>query len=362
MPELHLLSFYDFHLPESQIAQRPVFPRDSSRLLVVHRKTGSWEHRRFCDLPEYLDQDDRVVLNNTRVIKARLLGHRVRMDLKTQKRVQGGGVEFVLLESHGPLQWEGLFRASARSVPGFQFEVPTPSGRPLLGTVIQGASESEHGTVQVSFDRDPLESGAGQLPLPPYIERTTDAEDDTSYQTVYAKTAGSAAAPTAGLHFTPEVLEEIRRKGCAIEEVTLHTGLGTFRPVKTEDIRLHPMHEERFEIDPETAKRVCEWKQAGRRILAVGTTSVRTLESAWTKTESGGLITSGPQRTSLFIRPGHFEFQVVDRVLTNFHLPKSTLFILVCTFAGSELMKAAYEEAVRKGYRFFSYGDAMLIL
>lgn len=354
MNEFELIS-YSYHLPEELIAQEPVSPRDSSRLLVVHRKTGTWEHRKFKDLPEFLNSDDFMVVNNTQVMKARLLGHRI----KDGQR--GGRVEFVLLEQKGPLVWEGLFKASARYVPGLSFEIPTPDGLGLKGRLIHGSAESLTGTVVAEFDRDPLVSGAGEIPLPHYIERHADSSDESQYQTVYAKELGSAAAPTAGLHFTNELVQSLEQKGIQKGELTLHVGLGTFRPIKSSDIRQHQMHEEKFVVPDAVAEKVTAWKAQSKRILAVGTTSVRTLESAW-QNGSPGYLKSGPGRTSLFIRPGAFQFQVVDRLLTNFHLPQSTLLVLVSCFAGRELILAAYQEAVKERYRFFSYGDAMLIL
>ena len=348
------LDAYDYELPQELIAQKPVSPRDSSRLFVVHRKEGRWEHRHFRDLPDYLDSNDLLVANNAQVIKARLLGYRLRDEAK------GGKVEFVLLEELRPRVWEGLIHASAKYVPGLRFEIPTPDGKGLRGTLIQGVSDS--GTVVAEFDRDPIESGAGVLPLPHYIQRdlnTGDVDDGESYQTVYAKKRGSAAAPTAGLHFTDGVLDRLKAKGVLWKEVTLHVGLGTFRPVKTADIRQHPMHEERYEISPEVAQAVTEWKFKKKRVVAVGTTSTRTLESAWNP-DSG--LPSGRGRSSLYLYPGGHPFQVVDRLITNFHFPKTTLLMLVSAFAGRELILDAYREAVREKYRFFSYGDSMLIL
>ncbi len=350
------LDAYDYHLPEQQVAQVPASPRDSSRLMVIDRKKGTWEHRVFRDLPEFLNSSDLIVANNTHVIKARLLGQRVR--LEGGQRILGGRVEFVLLEAKGVRTWEGLMHASAKYVPGLMFQVPSPTGE-ITGTVVQGSSESSSGTVVVEFDRDPVQVGAGQLPLPHYIERSAQQADDQNYQTIYSKVQGSAAAPTAGLHFTEKVLSDLRQKGVEWKEVTLHVGLGTFRPVKTQNIFDHVMHEERFEISEQVGRSVSEWKNLGNRVLAIGTTSVRTLESAWVP-QMG--LRAGPGRTSIFIHPGGHPFQVVDRLLTNFHLPKSTLLMLVSAFAGRELVLAAYREAVREGYRFFSYGDAMLIL
>ena len=263
-----------------------------------------------------------------------------------------------MLEELAPRTWEGLFHASAKYVPGLRFEIPTPDGRGLRGVLVRGVKESPHGTVVAEFDRDPIESGAGEIPLPHYIRRKGAQSDEGSYQTVYAKEAGSAAAPTAGLHFTDRVLARLREKKVDWAEVTLHVGLGTFRPVKVDDVSEHRMHEERFEIADDVAAKVNAAKTAGKRVLAVGTTSVRTLESAW----RDGRIHAGVGRTSLFIRPGAFEFHVVDRMLTNFHLPKSTLLMLVSAFAGRDLVLDAYRDAVAKEYRFFSYGDSMLIL
>jgi S-adenosylmethionine:tRNA ribosyltransferase-isomerase len=355
------LKDYLYDLPEELIAQVPANPRDSSRLLVVHRKTGRLEHRFFTDVVEYLDQDDLLVVNNTKVLRARLLGHRIRPD-----GAQGGKVEFVMLEELAPRVWEGLFHASAKYLPGFEFLVPTPDGKGLRGRLVKGSAESVTGNVVAEFDRDPTESGAGELPLPRYIDRKTSngptSEDENRYQTVYAKELGSAAAPTAGLHFTDSVIEKLRAKHVEWAEVTLHVGVGTFRSVKTPDLASHLMHEEKYQIAPEIAQRITEAKRSGKRIVAVGTTSVRTLESASLATGDPSSIQSGIYRTQLFIRPGHHEFKVIDRLITNFHLPGSTLLMLVSTFAGRELILKAYDVAVRERYRFFSYGDAMLII
>jgi S-adenosylmethionine:tRNA ribosyltransferase-isomerase len=372
-PDLFSVEAYDYVLPERLIAQRPAHPRDSSRLLVIDRARGSWEHRSFTDLPGYFGAEDVLVANNTRVIKARLLGRRLKPPIDgSSEWTSGGSTEFVMLEQLGPRTWEGLFKASARYVAGLRFQVPTPDGKGIVGTLVRGSAESASGTVVAEFDRDPVESDAGELPLPHYIRRdpataaSDGAPDAHDYQTLYAKKAGSAAAPTAGLHFTSHVMEALRSRGASWEEVTLDVGLGTFRPVKTADIRGHVMHGERYEISVETASRLNEAKRSGRRVTAVGTTSVRTLESAWR--EGGGMLKAGSGRTSIFVYPGApgYEktgsFGVVDRLLTNFHLPKSTLLMLVSAFAGRELVLAAYEEAVREEYRFFSYGDAMLVI
>ena len=359
-PDLHLLSSYDFDLPEELIAQQPVEPRDSSRLMVIHRATGRVEHRHFRDLTEYLDAQDLLIANNTKVMHARLLGARLNPD-----GTQGGKIEFLLLEKRGEQEgqpiWEGLFRSTARQVRGLRFVIPSLQGPGLIGTIIRGAAESPLGTVEAIFESDPLKVGTGELPLPPYIQRKPGASDDSRYQTTYADSEreGSAAAPTAGLHFTESLLEKLRLKGTGWETVTLNVGLGTFRPVKTEDVRAHAMHEEVYEVPLRTAQAIQDARKNGRRILAVGTTSVRTLESAWDP-EQG--VRAGRGRSQLFLRPGGAEFHVVDRLITNFHLPKSTLLMLVAQFIGYELMREAYRVAVKEHYRFFSYGDAMLVL
>jgi S-adenosylmethionine:tRNA ribosyltransferase-isomerase len=363
------LETYHYELPEELIAQTPAEPRDSSRLFVLHRAEKRWEHRRFTDLPEYLDSDDVVVVNNTAVIRARLVGQRLREE--QGRWVEGGRVEFVMLEPMphlGQWTWEGLFHASAKYVPGLRFKIPTHDGSELIGELVRGSADSPTGTVVAQFNRDPLQTEAGEVPLPKYIQRSpgggdaaTQSQDAHSYQTVYAREKGSAAAPTAGLHFTDRVIDAIKQKGASWEELTLHVGIGTFRPVKDSNIAAHSMHEERYWVTDETAGQITAAKRAGKRLLAVGTTSVRTLESAWDPRER--LLRSGSGRTALFLRPGTGPgFQVVDRMLTNFHLPQSTLIMLVCAFAGTEFTLAAYREAVKERYRFFSYGDAMLIL
>ena len=362
---------YDFALPNELIAQKPAEPRDSSRLLVLDRRNQTISHAQFLDLPKYLDENDVLVANNTEVIRARLLGQRIateaatyvanKVSSETPKETLGGKIEFLLLEQLGPLEWEGAFHASAKHRPGVKFLIPTPDGKGLRGELIRGASESPSGTVVAKFDRDPMESGAGEIPLPHYIDRESASKDSIDYQTLYAKTRGSAAAPTAGLHFTDRVLSELKSRGISWQEITLHVGLGTFRPVKTSDLRQHVMHEEQFFIPDQVATDLTRAKAARKRLLAVGTTSVRTLESSWDAELQH--FRPGAARTSIFIYPGGPQrFQVVDRLLTNFHLPKSTLLMLVSAFAGRALVLAAYQEAVREKYRFFSYGDAMLIL
>ena len=349
---------YDYVLPPELIAQNAVEPRDHSRLLVLDRKSGKISHHHFHDLPQFLDSNDLLVANNTRVMKARLLGKRV---LEGNQSGGGGKIEFLLLEEVAPLVWDGMFHAAAKHRPGVRFEIPTPSGEPLRGELIRGASDSPSGTVAARFDRDPIAAGAGEIPLPPYLERAHQptAFDEARYQTIYSKEIGSAAAPTAGLHFTDSVRDALRAKGVGWQELTLHVGLGTFRPVKAGELSDHVMHEERYEITESAAREITEAKQGARRVVAVGTTVVRTLESAW----QNGALHAGPGRTAVFIYPGGpKQIQVVDRLITNFHLPRSTLLMLVSAFAGKDLVLRAYEEAVREKYRFYSYGDAMLVL
>jgi S-adenosylmethionine:tRNA ribosyltransferase-isomerase len=353
------LSDYDFDLPEELIAQAPVSPRDQSRLLVIDRRSQKISHHRFTDLPSFLNPGDLCVANNTQVLKARLLGTRV-LDNSNQG---GGKIEMLLLEKKEPLIWEGIFKSTGKQVPGFRFEIPSPQG-PIFGEIIRGSQDSASGTITAKFNRDPVEVGAGELPLPPYISRK-DANPQTlqsdlqNYQTVYAKNLGSAAAPTAGLHFTPAVLNQLKNKGILWDEVTLHVGLGTFRPVKTEDIRSHVMHEERYFVSESVQEQVSKCHERGNRVIAIGTTSVRTLESAADESKN---LRVGEGRTQIFIYPGGREFRVVDALITNFHLPQSTLLMLVSAFAGRDLILRAYREAVLEKYRFFSYGDAMLIL
>ncbi len=285
-----------------------------------------------------------MVANNSKVIPARFVGRRV-----LEGGAEGGRFECVLLEPLSPLEWETLCGSSVRQRAGIRFRVGRLEGE-LLG------EPSSAGTVRVRFSEDPVRSGLGEIPIPSYIGRDVGKSDAESYQTVYAREEGSAAAPTAGLHFTPRVLDALRARGAVWSELTLHVGVGTFRPVKTSDIRAHVMHEERFFV-PET---VVSAVSSAKRVCAVGTTTVRTLESA---VDASGLVQAGASRTQIYFYPGcGREFRVVDRMLTNFHLPESTLLMMISAFAGRELVMRAYEEAVRKRYRFYSYGDAMLIL
>lgn len=337
------LSDFMYDLPEERIAQTPVEPRDHSRLMVLHRDTDQIEHRHFYDVIDYLNPGDVLVINETRVIPARLFG----------ERAGGGACEVLLLRQLGPKRWETLVKPGKKLKPGAEI---TFGGGRLRARI---AETTDVGGRIVDFDCDGTFEAAldelGEMPLPPYIHERL--EDKERYQTVYAKQEGSAAAPTAGLHFTPELLDRIREKGVDVVPVLLHVGLGTFRPVKTENVEEHEMHSEYFEVTAEAAARINAARERGGRVVAVGTTSVRTLESA---AENGVLL---PKRgeTSIFIKPG-YRFQMVDALITNFHLPGSTLVMLVSALYDREKILAAYEEAVRDGYRFFSFGDAMLIL
>lgn len=333
--------YYD--LPEELIAQTPLARRDGSRLLVLDKSTGALEHRHFYDLPDFLREGDCLVLNNSRVLPARLLGC----------RRSGGSVELVLLRDLGEGRWECLSRPGRKTKPGTELIF---GNRELTATVL-AVAEGGNRIVQFHYEGIFLEvlERLGKMPLPPYIrEELADAE---RYQTVYSKELGSAAAPTAGLHFTEELLEKIRQRGVKVCYVTLHVGLGTFRPVKEEEIEDHPMHAEFCIVPEETARAVTETKKAGGRIVAVGTTSCRTLESF--SLEDGTLpATSG--WTDIFIYPG-YRFKCIDALVTNFHLPESTLIMLVSALAGREHILNSYKTAVEEKYRFFSFGDAMFI-
>ncbi len=349
------ISDFDYTLPPERIAQSPVGPRDSSRLLATHRDTGAFEHRIFRQITDYLRPGDLLVANQSRVLPARLRG---------VKAEAGGQVEVLLLSARGdvgPNCWEALVKPGRRVHAGQRLSFgegalladvleTTPSG----GRVIR--LTAREGTVAEAVER------IGVTPLPPYIhEPLADAE---RYQTVYARDPGSAAAPTAGLHFTTELLAQVETMGVGVAYVTLHIGLDTFRPVEKDDLSEHVMHSEEIELTEATAARINATRAAGGRIIAVGTTSVRTLEAvAQLAAEAGaeGVVTPYRGRTRLFITPG-YQFRAVDAMITNFHLPRSTLLALVSAFAGRELIARAYEEAIAQGYRFYSFGDAMLLL
>lgn len=334
--------YYD--LPQELIAQTPIEPRDASRLMVLNKETGAIEHRIFRDLTEYLTDKDCLILNNTRVIPARIYG---------TKMETGAYVEFLLLTQKENDVWECLCKPGKRAKIGTKFDFG--DGK-LQGEVID-VQEDGNRIVRFTCDGNifAVLDEIGQMPLPPYIKEKL--ENKERYQTVYSKELGSAAAPTAGLHFTPEMLEKIKAMGVKIGYVTLHVGLGTFRPVKVDDVTKHKMHTEHYHMPPETAELINETKKNGGRVIAVGTTSCRTIESVAAK---NGCICEDDDNTSIFIYPG-FEFKCMDALITNFHLPESTLIMLVSAFAGFDNIMNAYNTAVKEKYRFFSFGDAMFI-
>ncbi len=323
-------SDFDYILPKELIAQEPMRPRDHSRLMKIDRKNGDIQHYRFFEIESFLEDGDLLVVNNSKVFRARL--------------ETSDGREIFLLRPDGN-HWLALARPGKTFQPG-----DTLSLKEGTGTVIE---KEKDGTIRVDFDMPPnqvidLANRIGEIPIPPYVKDVPSDERD--YQTTYAKETGSVAAPTAGFHFTPELIDHLKAKGVRFAEVTLHVGLGTFRPMKTESLDEHVMHEEWIHVPEDTQRAIQETKKRGGRVIAVGTTTVRALES---KTCDG--------LTNLFITPG-FEFGVIDGLITNFHLPKSTLLVLVSSFAGTELIKAAYREAIENKYRFYSFGDAMLIV
>lgn len=342
------LSDFDYQLPPELIAQHPAEPRDSSRLMVIRRDTAEIEHRRFHEIIEFLKPQDLLVLNNTKVVPARLLG---------RKRGSPGEAEiFLLRQTEGDL-WSCLVRPGRRLRPGSVVEFEE-------GLAAEIREYQEKGRRLVEFTRDgkplsredliPILEKVGHVPLPPYISRPDGEKDRDRYQTVYARQAGAVAAPTAGLHFTPHLLESIKRRKTEIREIMLHVGWGTFKPVETEDIRRHRMDEEYYRIDQDTAGELSSARSSGKRIVAVGTTTVRALESFF---KTG----KNEDWTDIFIYPP-YRFGLTDGLVTNFHLPRSTLLMLVSAFAGIDIIKRAYIEAIRERYRFYSYGDAMLII
>jgi S-adenosylmethionine:tRNA ribosyltransferase-isomerase len=349
-----LISDFDFQLPEELIAQRPLAERDSSRMLVVDRTRQSWRDAQFSDLSSELAAGDLLVVNNARVFPARLNGRR---------EPSGGHVELLLIEEREPLVWDALARPARRLARGQLLSFG--DGR-LRAEV---SDEKEDGRRTVRFACEPedffaLVEELGRMPLPPYIKRERLEEDDASggedrerYQTVYAASRGAIAAPTAGLHFTPRVFESLRARGVSAAEITLHVGYGTFAPVRVEDLSGHAVEPERFEIDDEAARAINEARDRGRRVVAVGTTSVRALESA---ADDNGRVRACAGLARLTVTPG-YEFKTVGALVTNFHLPRSSLLVLVAAFAGRELTLAAYRHAVAARYRFYSYGDCMLI-
>ena len=335
--------FYD--LPEELIAQDPLEDRTASRLLVLNRETGAIEHKIFSDVIDYLNEGDCLVINNTRVIPARLIG---------EKEGTGGKVEVLLLKRRANDVWETLVKPGKKLRPGAR--VTFGDGR-LKAEILEIAEEGNR-LVRFYYEGifEEILDSLGEMPLPPYI--THKLEDKEMYQTVYAKYDGSAAAPTAGLHFTKELLSKIEEKGIKIASITLHVGLGTFRPVKVDDVNNHHMHTEWYEVNAEAADIINETKRNGGRVICVGTTSCRTIESV---ADENGYMKAKTGETDIFIYPG-YKFKVMDGLITNFHLPESTLVMLVSAFAGKENVLAAYETAVKERYRFFSFGDAMLII
>lgn len=336
--------FY-YELPEELIAQTPVEPRNSSRLMKIDRKTGDIVHSRFYNLCDYLKKGDLLVLNDSRVLPARLYG---------EKKSTGSFIEFLLLEQKGDKLWEIICRPGKKAKVGTEFSF----GNGILTAKVIEVKDDGNRIVKFSCEGNfyAVLDEIGQMPLPPYI--TEKLEDKERYQTVYSKELGSAAAPTAGLHFTKEMLDEIKEMGVDIAYVTLHVGLGTFRPVKEDDILNHKMHSEHYHLSEKTAEKINRTKASGGRVIAVGTTSCRTLESMELE---NGLVKSGDGYTDIFIYPG-YKFKLLDGLITNFHLPESTLIMLVSAFLGYENTMNAYKIAVEEKYRFFSFGDAMCIL
>jgi S-adenosylmethionine:tRNA ribosyltransferase-isomerase len=337
-------SDFSYDLPEELIAQDPLEDRSSSRLLLLNKHTGQYEHKVFHDIIDYLHPGDCLVLNDTKVIPARLIGER---------EETGGKVEVLLLKRKSDNVWETLVKPGKKARPGMRLTF----GNGILNARVLDVVEEGNRLIQFEYDGiwEEILDRLGQMPLPPYI--THRLEDKDRYQTVYARYEGSAAAPTAGLHFTKELLQQIQEKGIQIVRVTLHVGLGTFRPVKVEDVTKHHMHTEYYRVSEEAAQQINRTKQAGGRIICVGTTSCRTIESA---ADEQGNVHAAEGDTGIFIYPG-YKFKVLDCLITNFHLPESTLLMLVSALAGKDHIIAAYEEAVRQQYRFFSFGDAMFI-
>lgn len=348
---------FSFDLPEDLVAQYPTGRRGDSRLLVLDRSTGTMTHSHVLELPSFIKPGSLLVFNDSRVRKARIYGES--MDT-------GASIEFLLLERHGNGVWETLCSRAGRQRPGRQYRFPENVKGTLVSSplhdgcnpdVLQKADRDSSRFIRFDPDIDEafLERN-GHIPLPPYIKRGDELSDSERYQTVYARTVGSSASPTAGLHFTPGLMDSLSQAGIGVAWVTLHVGLGTFLPVRTDTIEDHKMHEERYTIPEETVHAVAAAKSEGRPVVAIGTTSLRTLESAWT----GNCLHAGPGSTRIFIYPG-YSFKVVDHLFTNFHTPRSTLLMLVSAFAGRDRILDAYAQAIEQKYRFFSYGDAMFI-
>lgn len=339
------LQEFDYYLPEELIAQHPLERRDMSRLMVLDRESGEIDHKLFKDIKDYFEEGDCLVLNNTRVIPARLLG---------QKEGSGGKIEFVLLKRIAGDTWEVILRPGKKAKPGARFVFGSGGLKAEILEVLEEGNRLVRFIYEGVFEE--ILDKVGIMPLPPYI--TEKLEDPERYQTVYAKYNGSAAAPTAGLHFTRELLETLRNKGVKIAYVMLHVGLGTFRPVKVDDITQHKMHSEYYSIGQEACDMINSAKKAGKKVVAVGTTSCRVLETVGGN--NNGEMKACDGWTDIFIYPG-YRFKIVDRLITNFHLPESTLIMLVSSLAGRENVLGAYAAAVKERYRFFSFGDAMFI-
>lgn len=335
------LEEFNYELPKELIAQTPAEPRDSCRLMLLDKKTGAYEHHVFRDILDEIIPGDVFVFNNTKVIPARLWG----------RRSTGGRVEMLLLTPKGDDEWEVLVNPGKKALPG---ECITFSDQVSCQVLEKTEFGGRRVRFQYSGDWDVLLDQIGEMPTPPYIHERL--KDKDQYQTVYARYKGSAAAPTAGLHFTPALLEEMKQRGARLLFITLHVGIGTFRPVAEENIEDHEMHREWYTVPEDVAEEINRARAEGRRVIAVGTTSVRTLESAG----QSGSVTAGSHWTQLYIYPG-YQWHIVDAIVTNFHLPESTLIMMMASFAGREHILAAYEEAVRQKYRFFSFGDAMFI-
>jgi S-adenosylmethionine:tRNA ribosyltransferase-isomerase len=370
------LSDFDYKLPPELIAQRPLDERDSSRMLVVDRERQNWEDSHFRNLPERLRGDELIVVNNARVIPARLLGRRVGVraekpgrNSRVRREFLSAEIEVLLTRQVAPDEWEALVRPGKKMQLGERVEF----GEGALSAEVVGRGDYGLRRLRLTGQGDLHEiiERLGHIPLPPYIARSDEPADRERYQTIFAERPGAVAAPTAGLHFSPAVLDEIRKRGVEITAITLDVGLGTFQPIHAEDIEQHQMHSEAYEISEQAANAICSARRDSRPIVAVGTTVVRTLEDAAAKSaakrgvnergkDSKSLVEPGRTEADIFIRPGH-RFRVVDQLLTNFHLPQSTLLVLVSAFAGRELVLRSYRHAVEAGYRFYSYGDCMWI-
>ena len=337
---MYRLSDFDYHLPKELIAKYPVEPRDSCRLMVLDRKDGSIQHRIFRDIVDYLEEGDTLVLNDTKVIPARLKG----------KKKTGASIEVFLLRPLSDDVWEALVKNLKRLKEGQEIIF----GEDFRGELLEKEEDGKAKVRLIGNDINSLIKRYGHIPLPPYMEREDEEKDKNHYQTVFARKEGAVASPTAGLHFTQELLEKIKNMGVNVEFVTLHVGLGTFRPVTVEDFTKHRMHEEYYQIPDRTLEVIKQTKERGKNVVAVGTTVVRTLETYALTGKKEGF-------SDIFIYPP-YRFKMVDRLITNFHLPKSTLILLVSAFASREMILNAYNIAVKERYRFFSYGDAMLIL